>query len=93
MLFSDCTTTRQELAAIIKGDKVADKDYLVVDVRDDDYVGGNIKSSYNLPSRVFTKNVDELVRKTKDVPVVIFHCALSQERYVVIPVIRPSFGV
>ncbi|KAJ7625317.1 hypothetical protein DFH06DRAFT_1229136 [Mycena polygramma] len=33
-----------ELAEIIKSDKVAHQDYLVVDVRDDDYAGGNIKS-------------------------------------------------
>lgn len=80
---SDSYGFTQDLASIIKSsDKIAGKDYIVVDVRDDDYVGGNIKNSHNLPSYVFSKNVDDLVRKTKDVPMVIFHCALSQERQV-----------
>ncbi|KAA1469942.1 Rhodanese-like protein [Dentipellis sp. KUC8613] len=69
-----------ELAQIIKSDKVPHKDYIVVDVRDDDYVGGNIKSSHNAPSSHFLVNVNQLVEKTKDVPMVIFHCALSQQR-------------
>lgn len=70
----------QELADMIKSDKIPSQDYLVVDVRDDDYHGGNIKGSLNLPSREFLMNVDGLVKKTKDVPIVIFHCSLSQVR-------------
>jgi len=60
--------------------KVPEKDFLVVDVRDDDYAGGNIKGSLNQPSSQFLMNVDGLVKQTKEVPVVIFHCALSQAR-------------
>ncbi|KAG7088198.1 hypothetical protein E1B28_012215 [Marasmius oreades] len=79
------TTTKymsgEALAALIKNpDKVAKKDYLVVDVRDDDYEGGNIKGSLNLPSQDFLMNVDTLVKDTKDVKMVIFHCSLSQVR-------------
>jgi len=70
----------QELAEIMKSGKVARKDFLVVDVRDDDYEGGNIKGCLNYPSRQFLLEVDGLVKKTKDVPLVIFHCALSQVR-------------
>jgi Cdc25 family phosphatase len=67
----------------MRSDKAATKDYLVVDVRGDDYLGGNIKNSLNLPSGdVFSSNIDSLVEQTKDVPLVIFHCALSQQRYV-----------
>ncbi|RXW22473.1 hypothetical protein EST38_g3370 [Candolleomyces aberdarensis] len=73
--------TADELAAIIKSsDKVAEKDYLVVDVRDDDFVGGNIVGCHNQPSGKFMLHVHDLARKTKDVPLVIFHCALSQVR-------------
>lgn len=72
----------QELAKIIKSDKVANRDYLVVDVRDDDYAGGNIKSALNLPSREFQMGVYDLVQKTADVKTMIFHCALSQMRCV-----------
>ncbi|KIJ17806.1 hypothetical protein PAXINDRAFT_9748 [Paxillus involutus ATCC 200175] len=55
-------------------------DYLVVDVRDSDWKGGNIKGSHNLPSLKFQAGVDNLISKTKDVPMVIFHCKFSQER-------------
>lgn len=69
-----------ELAGIIKGDKIAGKDFVIVDVRDDDYMGGNIKGSLNRPSNEFLVSVDGLVRDTKDIPLVIFHCTLSQIR-------------
>ncbi|KAF5369275.1 hypothetical protein D9758_002615 [Tetrapyrgos nigripes] len=72
--------TSEELAEIIRSDKVPKKDYLVVDVRDDDYAGGNIVGAVNLPSRDFLMNVDNLVKDTKNVPVMVFHCALSQVR-------------
>jgi len=69
-----------ELAKLIKSGKTPKKDFLVVDVRDDDYAGGNIKGCLNVPSRGFLMNVDGLVKQTKEVPLVIFHCALSQVR-------------
>ncbi|TFK52213.1 Rhodanese-like protein [Heliocybe sulcata] len=69
-----------ELAAIIKSEAVPTKDYLIVDVRDDDWAGGNIVRAHNSPSHVFLSKIDELVEKTKDVPTVVFHCALSQQR-------------
>jgi Cdc25 family phosphatase len=72
--------TGQELAAIIKSDKIPLKDYLVVDVRDDDYKGGNIPKGQNWPSYNFMWAVDELVEKTKDVKMMVFHCTFSQER-------------
>jgi hypothetical protein len=70
----------KELAILMKSGKTPKKDFLVVDVRDDDYAGGNIKDSLNVPSRGFLMNVDDLVKQTKKVPIVIFHCALSQVR-------------
>ncbi|OCH90927.1 Rhodanese-like protein [Obba rivulosa] len=69
-----------ELAAMIKSDKVPMHDYCIVDVRDDDWRGGNIKGSFNSPSHDFLHKVDDLVERTKAVPTVIFHCALSQVR-------------
>ncbi len=56
------------------------KDYLVVDVRDDDFAGGNIKGAINVPSRTFWDTVDDLVKETKETKVLVFHCALSQVR-------------
>ena len=58
------------------------KDYCVIDVRDDDWAGGNIKGAHNAPSSQFYVHVNDLVQKTKDVPTVVFHCALSQVRCV-----------
>ncbi|KAI0074113.1 Rhodanese-like protein [Panus rudis PR-1116 ss-1] len=69
-----------ELAAVIKSDKVPRKDYFIVDVRDDDWRGGNIKGAHNAPSYDFLAKVDDLVQQTKDIPMVVFHCALSQVR-------------
>jgi len=64
----------------MKSGKTVKKDFVVIDVRDDDYEGGNIKGCLNYPSRQFLLNVDGLIKETKSVPLVIFHCALSQVR-------------
>ncbi|KAH0586408.1 hypothetical protein H2248_007644 [Termitomyces sp. 'cryptogamus'] len=71
--------TRDELADVIKT-SIPKKDFVIVDVRDDDFRGGNIKGAINKPSRDFLTSVDELIKDTKDIPLVIFHCALSQVR-------------
>ena len=80
----DLRSVLQELAEIIKSNKQPWKDYCVIDVRDDDWRGGNIKGSHNSPSHGFLLKVDELVQRTKEVPIVVFHCALSQVRYVLL---------
>ncbi|KAG8710517.1 hypothetical protein FRC09_000088 [Ceratobasidium sp. 395] len=71
-----------ELSELIKSDKKPMKDYAVVDVRDDDFIGGNIVGCVRAPSNDYLTTVDGLVTKTKDVPKMIFHCALSQQRQV-----------
>lgn len=72
----------QDLSKIIKSDKRPGNDYLVVDVRDSDFIGGHIPNCRNAPSRTFLDTLDDLIHDTKDVPQVIFHCALSQSRSV-----------
>ena len=52
----------------------------VIDVRDDDYIGGHIKGSKNIPSATLDHRIPELVRTLKDKEMVVFHCALSQQR-------------
>ncbi|KAI0831018.1 Rhodanese-like protein [Hypoxylon sp. FL0890] len=52
----------------------------IVDVRDDDHIGGHIKSSLHFPSRSLDATMPTLLRKLADKEVVIFHCALSQQR-------------
>ncbi|KAI5477796.1 M-phase inducer phosphatase, protein tyrosine phosphatase [Pseudohyphozyma bogoriensis] len=70
-----------ELAQLIRDGARIGKDVLIVDVRDDDYHGGNIPGAVRAPSELRTEaSVTELVKQYKDVPRVIFHCALSQVR-------------
>jgi len=69
----------QELGALIKSQ---DKDYLVVDVRDDDYRGGNIKGGINVPSEKYLLKLHQLIDDTQNISKIIFHCALSQQRCV-----------
>lgn len=54
---------------------------LVVDVRQGDFAGGNVRGALNVPSDEFEDRLDELmsltVGKNRDV---VFHCMLSQVR-------------
>ncbi|KAH9994579.1 Rhodanese-like protein [Xylariaceae sp. FL0662B] len=52
----------------------------VVDVRDDDHIGGHIKSSLHFPSRSLDATMPTLVRRLAHAETVVFHCALSQQR-------------
>ncbi|GAA5884262.1 hypothetical protein JCM6882_002200 [Rhodosporidiobolus microsporus] len=72
-----------ELAALIKssGPDGSGKDYQIVDVRDEDFEGGNIPGAIHAPSDARTDaSVQKLVEQLTDVPRVIFHCSLSQVR-------------
>ncbi|KAH8553594.1 Rhodanese-like domain-containing protein [Umbelopsis sp. PMI_123] len=60
--------------------KIPKKDYVIIDVRDHDFAGGNIPGAVNVPSRHFIENVQNIIEDYKDVPQVFFHCALSQSR-------------
>ncbi|POY72256.1 hypothetical protein BMF94_4764 [Rhodotorula taiwanensis] len=69
-----------ELAQIIRTGQ-AGKTYQVVDVRDEDFRGGNIKGAIRAPSEQRTdQSVQDLVTRLDSVPQVIFHCTLSQVR-------------
>ena len=70
--------TRETLSELLRSsskDSVA-----VIDVRDDDYVGGHIKGSKNIPTPALDYRIPELVRTLKDKEKVVFHCTLSQHR-------------
>ncbi|KAF9129649.1 hypothetical protein BGW39_003974 [Mortierella sp. 14UC] len=60
--------------------KVPGKDYLIVDVRDSDYIGGHIRGSVNIPAHELPEKIPTLIEEYKAVPQLIFHCALSQAR-------------
>ena len=56
--------TASELAEKVK--QADPQQVQVIDVRDDDFVGGNIVGAKNSPSNAFYDNVKELVEENKD---------------------------
>ncbi|KAH3662208.1 hypothetical protein OGAPHI_005456 [Ogataea philodendri] len=56
--------------------------FLVVDVRDSDYIGGHIRSGLHVPSSRVGANCSAILQQMKDTKAdsVVFHCALSQQR-------------
>jgi rhodanese-related sulfurtransferase len=73
--------TRESLASSFKASGSAlPPNTAIVDVRDSDHIGGHIKGSTWLPSSQLDYRVPELIRTLKDKEVVVFHCALSQQR-------------
>ncbi|KAL9137454.1 MAG: hypothetical protein Q9175_001343 [Cornicularia normoerica] len=70
--------SREQLSSLLlsrDASKVA-----VIDVRDDDHVGGHIKSSTHVASSSLDHRVPEIVRTMAGKEIVVFHCALSQQR-------------
>lgn len=52
----------------------------IIDVRDNDYIGGHIIGCQNVPTGTHDYKMPELVRTLKDKDTVVFHCVLSQQR-------------
>ncbi|KAJ3219573.1 hypothetical protein HK099_004650 [Clydaea vesicula] len=70
----------ENLVSILRDtSKVSGKDYLIIDVRDEDFEGGIINNS-NIPCHEFLENIESHHKKLATVPILIFHCALSQVR-------------
>ncbi|KAI9795056.1 MAG: hypothetical protein M1816_000078 [Peltula sp. TS41687] len=74
------TTSTTAAAAGESNTSSKPKDLAIIDVRDSDHIGGHIKTSRHVPSATLDARMPELVRELQDVPVVVFHCALSQQR-------------
>eukprot|EP00030_Apusomonadida_sp_AF-17_P003492 a352269_69.p2 GENE.a352269_69~~a352269_69.p2 ORF type:complete len:148 (-),score=39.46 a352269_69:405-821(-) len=83
----DARVTRvsgSELIRLLTGDKRTQ--VLVVDVRDDDFEGGNIKGAHHFPSESFEADnvADFVVASAKKLGgerlLVVFHCMYSQQR-------------
>jgi len=68
---------RETLAKLIKSPSPS---VAVIDVRDNDYIGGHILGCQNVPVHTHDHAIPELVRSLADKETVIFHCALSQQR-------------
>ena len=71
--------SRERLSSLILSPTTA-SNLAVIDVRDDDHVGGHISNSTHVPSSSLDYRIPELVRKLVDKQTVVFHCALSQQR-------------
>lgn len=52
----------------------------VIDVRDSDHIGGHIRGSTWVPSSELDYKMPEVLRTMRGKEVVVFHCALSQQR-------------
>lgn len=52
----------------------------VIDVRDSDHIGGHIRGSTWVPSSQLDYKTPELIRTLRSKELVVFHCALSQQR-------------
>lgn len=74
--------SRETLAQKItsSADEALPANTTVIDVRDSDHVGGHIRGSTWVPSSSLDYKVPSLVRELRDKEVVVFHCALSQQR-------------
>jgi rhodanese-related sulfurtransferase len=69
--------SRESLASLLKEQHPS---LAVIDVRDNDYIGGHIAGGTNVPSDTHDFKMPELVRTLADKETVVFHCALSQQR-------------
>jgi rhodanese-related sulfurtransferase len=72
--------SRETLAARLLASPYPDPALAIIDVRDSDYIGGHIRDCTNVPSPTLDWKMPELVRTLRDKEVVVFHCALSQQR-------------
>jgi rhodanese-related sulfurtransferase len=69
--------SREKLATLVRSKSSS---LAVIDVRDSDYIGGHIVDGINAPTHTHDYRMPELVRTLKDKEIVVFHCALSQQR-------------
>lgn len=71
----------ESLLNILKDDKQKNnKDYIVIDVRDNDIIGGHIINSINIQQINIEKHWVEIINKYNSIPLIIFHCQYSEIR-------------
>ncbi|KAJ3190910.1 hypothetical protein HK101_008257 [Irineochytrium annulatum] len=70
----------EALVSLIRSPARPGVDYLVVDMRDEDFAGGNIVGAINIPAHEFLEDTKSYADKLKKVKTLVFHCALSQVR-------------
>lgn len=69
--------SREKLADLVRSKSPS---LAIIDVRDNDFIGGHIMGCQNVPVHTHDVRMPELVRTLKDKDVVVFHCSLSQQR-------------
>lgn len=69
--------SREKLADLVRSKSPS---LAIIDVRDNDYIGGHILNCTNVPVHQHDYRMPELVRTLRDKDTVVFHCALSQQR-------------
>ncbi|KAJ1661826.1 Cdc25 phosphatase Ibp1 [Coemansia sp. RSA 1813] len=70
-----------DLASLVRNkDKTPGVDYVIVDVRDEDYKVGHIPGAINVPAHEMRASTTRLLKDYGAVPMIVFHCALSQVR-------------
>ena len=70
--------SREELSALLLSNEASKVG--VIDVRDGDHVGGHIRASTHVPSSTLDHRIPEIIRTMVEKEIVVFHCALSQQR-------------
>lgn len=77
---SSLTEMQGHVLAPLLLDPVEQPKIAIIDVRDSDHIGGNIKGSTWIPMDQLDARIPELVRTLKHKEKVVFHCMLSQQR-------------
>lgn len=86
LIFAATTPSRCTASELAGNIKTNDNNWIVVDVRDDDFIGGNIVGAIRRSVNMFEDDddIDEFVRNVlarEPAPErVVFHCMLSQQR-------------
>ncbi|QSL67191.1 hypothetical protein MERGE_001581 [Pneumocystis wakefieldiae] len=70
----------QDLCLKLKNKRNKENDIIIVDVRDDDFIGGHIKGALHIPSYELSSHILNLIEETKDAKEIIFYCSFSQQR-------------
>lgn len=52
----------------------------IIDVRQDDWQGGNIRSSINIPFDQLDNEMKNIFERTRNMDDIVFHCTFSQQR-------------
>ena len=72
--------SREDLAKQMTLPSSSSSSIAIIDVRDSDHIGGHIRGATWVPSSELDYKTPELVRTLRDKELVVFHCALSQQR-------------